>query len=116
MPASQALQDPGFQSLLSHLDRGDVWVKLPAAYRVAPDDMTQAGPMARALIAANPDQLVWGSDWPHPAITGRMPDDGVLLDLLFDWAGQDIAERVLVRNPEALYGFETWEGTHAPHA
>lgn len=113
VPAKDALNTDGFRALLHLLETGQVWVKLSGAYRVAPDDMAQAAPMAEALIAANPERLVWGSDWPHPAIKSAMPDDGTLLDLLFDWAGPDVARQILVENPEKLYGFEKWSASDA---
>ncbi len=61
--------------------------------------------MAEAFVAAAPERLVWGSDWPHPT-ESRKPDDAVLLDLLRTWAADDEARRrILVENPQALYGF-----------
>ncbi|MCY4333388.1 MAG: amidohydrolase family protein [Litoreibacter sp.] len=109
VPAGAALSEPRFKTLLKLLERDKVWVKLSGAYRVAPDDWTQASPMARALIEANPERLVWGTDWPHPALPGDVPDDGALADLLFDWAGPELSNQILVTNPEQLYGFEPWD-------
>jgi predicted TIM-barrel fold metal-dependent hydrolase len=62
--------------------------------------------MARALVAAAPERLVWGSDWPHVMVKAGMPNDGDLCDILADWvpAAAD-RQRVLVDNPRALYGF-----------
>lgn len=112
IPAERGVDDSGFQRMLRLLDTGTLWIKLSGAYRIAPPDMTMAEPMAKALITANPDRLVWGSDWPHPAIKGPMPNDGALLDQLFDWAGADLAARILRDNAEALYGFPQWEGAN----
>ena len=70
--------------------------------------------MAKALIAANPDRLVWGCDWPHPALQGPMPDDRHLLDLLFDWTNARTAENILTQNPERLYGFPKSEAPNVP--
>ena len=97
------------QTLLALLRSGRVWVKLSGAYRV-----TQAGPpyadiapLARAIVEAAPERLVWGSDWPHPNLQGKpMPNDGDLLDLLADWApDRAVRDRILAANPAALYGF-----------
>ncbi len=108
IPVSAGLHEPGFQALLSLMQGGACWVKLSGAYR-----MSQAGlpcqdttPFARALLAAGPGRCVWGSDWPHVATYGPMPNVGDLLDLLADWA-PDPAQRqaVLVDNPSLLYGF-----------
>lgn len=109
VPAVHGIDTQGFQSLLALLDRGTVWIKLSGAYRIAPADPSAAAPMAQALISANPDRLVWGSDWPHPALQGPMPDDGDLLDMLFNWAGPETAHKILVQNPVCLYGFDPWE-------
>ncbi|MEM6303927.1 MAG: amidohydrolase family protein [Pseudomonadota bacterium] len=110
--AARGVADPGFQTVLRLLETGKLWVKLSGAYRIAPQDMAAAAPMARALIAARPDRLVWGSDWPHPAIGGLMPNDGALMDQLFDWAGPQLAARILVENAETLYSFPAWEPVH----
>ena len=98
---------PGFHALLELLDTGRCWVKLSGAYRVDPAaPHGGATPFAKALIAARPDRLVWGSDWPHPDPAGAMPDDGRLLDLLADWAGDAATyQQILVDNPARLYGF-----------
>jgi 2-pyrone-4,6-dicarboxylate lactonase len=94
-------------SLLRETDH--CWVKLASWYRLsdtgAPyDDMT---PIARALIEARPDRVVWGSNWPHPILWDRpMPNDGDLLDQAMDWCGDEATLRkVFVENPAALYGF-----------
>lgn len=112
VPTSKGVDDAGFQALLASLDSGKIWAKLSGAYRLttggseAYEDVT---PMAKALISANPERLVWGSDWPHPAFNGHMPNDGDLLDLLFDWTDHYTAKRILVDNPERLYGFSKWK-------
>ena len=63
-------------------------------------------PFAHALVDANPDRLVWGTDWPHVATAGHMPNDGELMDLLADWVPDaGLRRRVLVDNPARLYGF-----------
>jgi len=100
--------DEGFNALLRLLDRGRCWVKLTGPYRLtdAPYPYAPTEPFARALIQAAPERLVWGSDWPHVMLRGEMPNDGALLDLLFDWAGSaQLARRILVDNPATLYDF-----------
>ena len=109
---------PHFATLLDLVRRG-TWVKVSGAYRVSTDepDFPDAAPIARALIAANADRVVWGTDWPHtgkhagakleaaPMIEYRRLDDGRLLDLLGGWADADTRTKILVTNPAALYGF-----------
>ena len=61
-------------------------------------------PTARRLLQAAPDRVLWGSDWPHPNVR-EIPDDGKLVDLLPSYSDDPaLLERVLVRNPERLYG------------
>ncbi len=104
----RGVDQPGFRALLGLLDSGRAWVKLSGAYRVdhGPAPWPLAAPIARALIAANPERCVWGTDWPHPDLHGPMPDDGDLLDALYDWVPDDTTlRRILVDNPARLYGF-----------
>lgn len=118
--ATQRPDDGRFQVLLELLGEGRCWVKLSGADRVTgrDQDFTDAGPFARALIAANADQVVWGSDWPHlgdhgggtgdaapPAEYRPVPEAG-LLAALEEWAQDAITlRRILVDNPARLYGF-----------
>lgn len=104
---TRGTSDRAFQSLLALLTDGRVWIKLPA-YRVSrcPPGYDDVRPFHEAMLAANPDRLVWGSDWPHVRLTDQMPDDGHLVDLCLGWTGDDaLARRILVENPMRLYGF-----------
>ena len=68
-------------------------------------------PFAEALIAANPDHLLWGSDWPHPSIPVAVPNDGDLVDMMMDWAADEALRlKLFVANAEKLYGFEPVTG------
>jgi predicted TIM-barrel fold metal-dependent hydrolase/predicted NBD/HSP70 family sugar kinase len=110
---------PGFATLLSLVEHGHAYVKLSAAYRSsekapAYDDVA---PLAQALIGANPDRIVWGTDWPHPhaaapgkALKEAAPfydiDDGLALNQLAEWAPDAaIRRKILVDNPARLYDF-----------
>ncbi len=99
---------PGFQSLLRAVGEGWCWAKLSGAHRLSQQapDYPDARPFHEALVAANPERLVWGSDWPHPRVEGEMPDAGQLFALFQQWT-PDLAvrERILVVNPARLYGF-----------
>lgn len=112
-------QQPGFDAVLDLVKSGKAYVKISGSYRASEKaPYADVAPLARALIAANADRLVWGSDWPHPfsmTVAGRKPtdiatpydiDDGALLNLVADWA-PDAATRkkILVDNPKRLYGF-----------
>ena len=61
--------------------------------------------VGRAYVQAAPQRMVWGSNWPHPNETNK-PNDAVLFGLLADWAPNEATRhRILVENPENLYGF-----------
>lgn len=93
------------------IDRGRTWVKLSGPYLKMPagPPYPEATKIARALVRAAPERMVWGSDWPHPtAPADRKPNDGLLFDLLLEWTSDDRArDAILVKNPAALYGFGT---------
>jgi predicted TIM-barrel fold metal-dependent hydrolase len=100
--------DPGFQSLLRLLGEGGCWVKLSGAHRISEQapDYPDARAFQQALVRTNPEQLVWGTDWPHPRMHGEMPDAGHLLDLFQEWTPDaETRRRILVSNPALLYGF-----------
>ncbi len=104
-PASDGVESPGFQALLS-LVRDGAWVKLSGAYRLTPPPYAAVAPLAQALFAAAPGRCVWGSDWPHVATWHAMPRASELLDLIADWVPDEAARTaLLVRNPARLYGF-----------
>jgi predicted TIM-barrel fold metal-dependent hydrolase len=107
-------------TLVSLLESGKVWVKISGAYRIAADPADpRIDPLARRLVAANPERVVWGSDWPHtPRHDLRQPGDDSekpfqdidtkgLLDLVPRWLNDDaLVRRVLVENPGRLYQFK----------
>jgi predicted TIM-barrel fold metal-dependent hydrolase len=99
---------PGFQSLVRLVGEGGCWVKMSGAHRLSKraPDYPDAKPFHEALVGANPDQLIWGTDWPHPRIEGEMPNAGHLLDLFNEWTlDAAVRKKVLVDNPARLYGF-----------
>ena len=99
---------PGFQSLIRLLRSGRGWSKLSAPYRTStqPFPYSDITPFAHALVAAAPERLVWGSDWPHVMLDGPMPNDGDLCSQLAVWAPDlEIRNKILVDNPKRLYGF-----------
>ena len=106
--ARAGIDTAGFQSLVRLLGEGGCWVKMSGAHRLSTraPDYPDARPFHEALIAANPEQLIWGTDWPHPRIEGEMPNAGHLLDLFNEWTPDAIVRRkILVDNPARLYGF-----------
>jgi len=100
--------DAGFQALLRLMKSGKAWVKLTGPYRITaqPLPYPETVPCAQALLEANRERVIWGTDWPHVMLKGRMPNDGELADVLFDWMPDAaVREQVLSKNPAKLYGF-----------
>jgi predicted TIM-barrel fold metal-dependent hydrolase len=113
---------PGFSEVLDLLKTGNVYVKLSAPYRcsnASSSEYSDMLPIAQALIAAKPDRLVWGSDWPHPEpvlMPGNGPndvnpairvDDLAVFRLMARWAPDaNVRRKILVDNPARLYGFQ----------
>ena len=111
---------PGFDVVLDLVKSGRGYVKISGAYRASDKapDFADATPLAQALVAANADRIVWGTDWPHPnpANQPRVPvsemtrpaqvDDGLLLNQLAKWVPDATTrKKILVDNPARLYGF-----------
>lgn len=94
-------------ALVELLSLPGAWLKLSGADRAsAGPPYDDVRPVIEALVAARPDRLLWGTDWPHPNIAGAPPDEVALLDLLCR-AVPDEAQRraILVDNPRRLFGF-----------
>jgi len=104
---AKSIDDHDFQALLALLAEGLIWVKLSLC-RVSTQrpDFPDLRPFHDALVAANPEQLLWGSDWPHVNMGDAAPDVGHLLDLFDEWLGDDaLRQRILVDNPTRLFEF-----------
>jgi predicted TIM-barrel fold metal-dependent hydrolase len=107
MQAGVDPNDPILVSILRKLESGRHWVKL-CGYRasVAGYPHSDVAPLAALFVRHAPERCVWGTDWPHTNISDHMPDDGELLDLLFEWAPDEAVRRkILTDNPAALYRF-----------
>ena len=119
--AAAGLSQPGYKALLNLVKNGNAYVKISGAFdlmsKQAPD-YPDVMPFARALIAANPQRILWGTNWPHPdsnRVPGRkntdiaLPiptDDGQMLNALVVWVPETMTRRaILVDNPARLYGF-----------
>ena len=108
-PLPAGTNHPSHAIIRRLIDKGRTWVKLSGAY-----SNTRQGPpyadatlIAQDFVKAAPERLVWGSDWPHPTeANDHKPDDALLFDLLSEWApDESVRRRILVENPETLYGF-----------
>ena len=101
---------PAFRTLLGLLETGRVWIKLSAPYessRSGPPGYEDVSNLARELVKAAPERMLWATNWPHPGRTDPAElDNALALDLLLDWAPDDATrDRILTENPAALYGF-----------
>ena len=118
--AAAGLDQDGFGMLLKLVRSGKAYVKISAPYRgsTEPPDYPDMAPFAKALIAANPERILWGSDWPHPNTSPSAPlteagtaprvpvPDVHVLNLLPGWAPDPGLRRtILVDNPSRLYRF-----------
>jgi predicted TIM-barrel fold metal-dependent hydrolase len=118
--AERGLHQNGFAALLRLVQAGNTYVKLSAAYRSSlRSDAADLEPFARALIDANPERMLWGTDWPHPggghhhgAATQQIEpfqsiDDGAALDRLAGWCrSRAQLDAILAQNPSRLYRFD----------
>src|SRR5450631_450387 len=108
VPQPTGLTHPVYGVVRRLVDKGRTWVKLSVTY-----DNTKDGPpgyaditkVAQAYVKAAPERMVWGSNWPHPNETSK-PDDALVFDLMAQWAADEATRnRILVQNPQTLYGF-----------
>jgi 2-pyrone-4,6-dicarboxylate lactonase len=114
---AEGLDQAAFQLLLDLIKEKHVWVKVSGADKICNTNVhsyfglpfVEVIPFARAVIAAAPDRVIWGTDWPHSNnfAPGHTPNDGDLMDLLAAFApDQAVRTKILVDNPAALYGFD----------
>jgi len=113
------IQQSGFDAVLALVKSGRIYVKLSEPYRLSKEgpDYPDLAPVAHALVAANPDRLLWGSGWPY--LSGRAPgrtkddpapplpvDAGQLLNAFSRWVPDGpTRHKILVDNPARLYRF-----------
>ena len=118
--AELGVRQPGFADLVDLVRSGRAYIKISAAYRSssAAPDFPDVVPLARALVGANRERVLWGTDWPHPnpvpppggKATDVTPllqiDDGRVLNLLPVWVPDPATRKmILVDNPARLYGW-----------
>jgi len=118
--ASLGVAQAGWADLVDLVLSGKAYVKLSAEYSVSTQapDYPDVAPFASGLVAANPDRILWGSDWPHTnskssrarSTTEITPltaiDDGRLLNQFAVWVPDvSVRKKILVDNPIRLYRF-----------
>lgn len=105
--AQDGIGQQSFLALQQLMENPLAWVKVCGAERVSvgrrPFD--DAVPFAERLIEMAPDRVLWGTDWPHPNISKDMPNDGGLVDLMFNFCTDPLLrQKLLIDNPMKLYG------------
>ena len=113
-PATAGIEAEGFQVLLDLVRDGNTWVKISGADRVSETDLPPYDdvlPMVHALVEANSDQIMWGTDWPHANKYKVNPNDGDLVNAFGEWIIDDaMRQKIMVTNPELFYDFGSYQG------
>ena len=105
VPGKHGLDQPALRALLDLAKLENCWIKVCGAERISMPPYAEAVPIARAILAATPDRVLWGTDFPHPNATHEA-DEVDLVDLVPQFAPEsDLQRRLLVDNPARLYGF-----------
>ncbi|ELV8725403.1 amidohydrolase family protein [Vibrio fluvialis] len=101
------VEHPNFQKFARLLaDNPHIWTKVSCPERLTqtPPDYSDVVPFARYLVEHFPNQVLWGTDWPHPNMKSHMPDDGHLVDVIPRIAPSEaLQQTLLVTNPMKLY-------------
>ena len=102
-----AADDPDVQAMLRLLQNRRTYMKLSGVYitsKLGFPAYADVDALAKQLIAAAPDRMLWGTDWPHPSVRGHEPDGAQLFDQITRWAPDEALRRqILVNNPQELY-------------
>jgi predicted TIM-barrel fold metal-dependent hydrolase len=103
--ASLGPDQPALQALLELARLDNCWIKVSGAERISAPPFSAAVPIATRIMAAIPDRVLWGTDFPHPNLKITV-DEADLVDLVPAFADTEMAQRrLLVDNPARLYGF-----------
>lgn len=112
LPLGTPQAEPAFRVIADLVSAGKAWVKMSGPYLESREGAPDYGDMrtlAVRYMALAPERVVWGSDWPHPSVHakgGEPIDDRTVLQTFLRWCDStDVARRVLVSNPQVLYGF-----------
>lgn len=94
------------------IDGGNCWFKFAGAYESSKrggPDYADIAALSRAIAGHAPERIVWGSNWPHnlAKTNAEYPDDAALADTVLGWLPDaEVRHRVLVENPEQLFGLK----------
>ncbi|KAH8817206.1 hypothetical protein F5884DRAFT_667552 [Xylogone sp. PMI_703] len=119
-PGSHVQHQPGFEEIIELVRAGHLWIKLSAPHRISEmkPNYEDVKILVRAFVDANPERVLWGSDWPHtPRMKHRRHeeamketpfldvDDEVWLRNLKSWLSDEEFELLMNKNPQKLYGW-----------
>jgi predicted TIM-barrel fold metal-dependent hydrolase len=103
--ASLGPDQTALQALLELAKLDTCWIKVSGSERLSAPPFVAAAPIATRIMAAAPDRVLWGTDFPHPNLNVEV-DEADLVDLVPAFAETESAQRrLLVDNPARLYGF-----------
>lgn len=105
VPAKDGVDQKPLAALLDLAKLERCWIKVSGSERIDMPPYDKAVPIARKIVAACPDRVLWGTDFPHPNATHEA-DEADLVDLLPKIAPDPaLRKKLLVDNPAKLYGF-----------
>lgn len=118
IPSDKGEKHKAFDIMRSLILNNQAWVKISGIY------YTDNGPeysknieLSRRFVEINPERILWGTDWPHignlvkgvPGNKGTdqepISDITLVKKLLEQVPDAEIRHKILVENPEKLYGF-----------
>ncbi|MGL6201502.1 MAG: amidohydrolase family protein [Lachnospiraceae bacterium] len=109
LPAADGVNHPAFEVISKMMTQQKAWVKISALYHDSQcENYEDTIAVGKAYVAQAPDQVIWGTDWPHPSEFSAkkdMPDDAHILDLLAKQATAEEIQKILIENPARLFGF-----------
>jgi predicted TIM-barrel fold metal-dependent hydrolase len=123
LPSDVGLDHPAVGLVLELLADDQVWVTLSGMDRLTPPGMgtdpdapgfeeawhrhdVAVTARVRALVETRPENLLWGSDWPHVGLRLPPPGSAELRARLDRWVPEaGVRQRVLVDNPVRRYDF-----------
>jgi predicted TIM-barrel fold metal-dependent hydrolase len=105
VPGKNGVDQAPLQALIALSRLENCWIKVCGSERISLPPYAEAVPIARALVEAAPDRVLWGTDFPHPNATHEA-DEADLVDLVPKFAPSlALQQKLLVDNPARLYGF-----------
>jgi predicted TIM-barrel fold metal-dependent hydrolase len=114
-------EQDGYKEIVKLLREKKMHVKLSGIYRFKGEEMPGLDEYVTEILQCAPDQVVWGSDRPHPAGPERNPDGDpyksqeyleidipAFIERCRAWAGHDehLIKKIFVDNPRRLWRYD----------